>query len=336
MARWSFGELRITSEASSPCLRRIITSPASMPKIAMFSAPTWSRISMLAPSSVPMVSAPFSDELHVAGAGGFHAGGRDLLGEVGGGNDHLGEADIVVGQEHDLELAADRGIVVDDLRDVVDQLDDQLGVAVARRRLAGEDLYPRHPVAVGIVLDRLVQRDRLDDVEQLALVFVDALDLHVEQRGRIDLDAEPLADQARQRRLVVKLDGAELLLEFDVAGAGFDQAELRRIVEHGFAAGLAQQIGQLRIRQHQPAAEGDAVGLVGDAAGIEMVEIVKHGLAHQVRMHRRDAVDAVRADEGELAHAHAAAALLVDQRDRGAEVDVAGAARLGEREMLRR
>ena len=61
MARCSFGELRITSEASSPCLRRIITSPASMPKIAIFSAPTWSRISMLAPSSVPMVSAPFSD-----------------------------------------------------------------------------------------------------------------------------------------------------------------------------------------------------------------------------------------------------------------------------------
>ncbi len=65
-----------------------------------------------------------------------------------------------------------------------------------------------------------------------------------------------------------------------------------------------------------------------------MVEIVEHGLAHQVRMHRRDAVDAVRADEGELAHAHAAAALLVDQRDRGAEVDVAGRARFGQREML--
>jgi hypothetical protein len=74
-----------------------------MPKIAMFSAPTWSRISILAPSSVPMVSAPFSAELHVAGAGGFHARGRNLLGEVGGGNDHLGEADIVVGEEDDLQ-----------------------------------------------------------------------------------------------------------------------------------------------------------------------------------------------------------------------------------------
>ena len=158
-------------------------------------------------------------ELHVAGAGGFHAGGRNLLGEVGGGNDHLGEADIVVGEEDDLQPPADRGIVVDDLGDVVDQLDDQLGVAIARRRLAGEDLDPRHPVALRLVLDRLVERDRLEDVEQLPLVFVDALDLHVEQRRRIDLDAEALADQPRQRDLVVVLDVAELLLERAVAGA---------------------------------------------------------------------------------------------------------------------
>src|SRR6202044_2736503 len=80
-------------------------------------------------------------ELHVAGAGGFHAGGRNLLGQVGGGNDHLGEADIVVGEERDLQASGDHGIVVDDFGDVVDQLDDQLGVAIAGRGLAGEDFY---------------------------------------------------------------------------------------------------------------------------------------------------------------------------------------------------
>ena len=64
-----------------------------------------------------------------------------------------------------------------------------------------------------------------------------------------------------------------------------------------------------------------------------MVEIVEHGLLHQVGMHRRDAVDAVRADEGELPHPHPAAGLLVDQRHRGAEIDVARAARVGQRQM---
>ncbi len=64
-----------------------------------------------------------------------------------------------------------------------------------------------------------------------------------------------------------------------------------------------------------------------------MVEIVKHGLLHQVGMHRRYAVDAVGADEGQLPHPHPATAFLVDQRHRGAEVDVARAAHVGQRQM---
>ena len=123
-------------------------------------------------------------ELHVAGAGGFHAGSGNLLGEIGGRDDHLGQADIIVRQERDLEPAGDHRVVVDDLGDVVDELDDQLGIAIARRRLAGENFHPRHPVLLRLVLHRLVQRDGLEDVEQLTLVFVDALDLHVKQRIR--------------------------------------------------------------------------------------------------------------------------------------------------------
>jgi hypothetical protein len=41
-------------------LRRRAASSAVMPKRKKFSAPTCSRISTLAPSSVPMVGAPFS------------------------------------------------------------------------------------------------------------------------------------------------------------------------------------------------------------------------------------------------------------------------------------
>ena len=61
---------------------------------------------MLAPSSVPMVSAPFMRELHVAGARGFLAGGGDLLGEIGGRIDALAARDVVVGQEDDLQPVA--------------------------------------------------------------------------------------------------------------------------------------------------------------------------------------------------------------------------------------
>ena len=73
------------------------------------------------------------------------------------------------------------------------ELDDQLGVPVARRRLAGEDLDPRHPVPLRMRADRVIERDRLEDVEELALVFVDALDLDVEQRVGSTRDAQPVA-----------------------------------------------------------------------------------------------------------------------------------------------
>ena len=52
-------------------------------------------------------------QLHVAGARGLHAGGGNLLGQVGGRDDHLRQADVVVRQEHHLQHAAQRRVVVD-------------------------------------------------------------------------------------------------------------------------------------------------------------------------------------------------------------------------------
>src|SRR5207302_8680926 len=49
----------------------------------------------------------------------------------------------VVGEERDLQAPGDHRIVIDGVGDVVDELDDQLGVAIARRRLAGQDFHAR-------------------------------------------------------------------------------------------------------------------------------------------------------------------------------------------------
>ena len=134
MASARRGDWLAASRPVKRARRRCSISSAVSPKMKMLSGPTRSRISMLAPSSVPIVSAPFSAELHVAGARGFHAGGRNLLRQIGGRDDVLGQADIVVGQEHDLQPVADLGIGVDDVGDVIGELDDQLGALVARRR----------------------------------------------------------------------------------------------------------------------------------------------------------------------------------------------------------
>ena len=124
-----------------------------------------------------------------------------------------------------------------------------------------------------------------------------------------------LRDQIGKRDLVVALDRGEFLLEGGVVGEGVERLQLLGIVQELVADGFADQAGQTRIALHQPAARRDAVGLVVDAVGIELVQVGKDRLLHQLGVQRRDAVDRVRADEGEVAHAHAAVAAFVDQRD---------------------
>ena len=79
-------------------------------------------------------------QLHVAGARSLHAGGGDLLRQIGAGDDRLGEADAVIRQEHHLEPAGDIRVAVDELGHIAGELDDELGLDVARRRLPAEDL----------------------------------------------------------------------------------------------------------------------------------------------------------------------------------------------------
>ena len=177
-----------------------------------------------------------------------------------------------------------------------------LAAVIAGRRLAGEDLHPRRPVARRLGADGVVERDGLEDVEQLALVFVDALDLHVEQRVGIDAAmCSRSAISAASATLLARRTRGELLLAARRRrrSAAKPSQRRRRRRAPPRPTRVDEQRGQAGIGLDQPAAEGDAVGLVDDAAGVERVEVAEHRLAHQVGVQRRDAVDLVRADEGE-------------------------------------
>src|SRR5262245_32608571 len=78
-------------------------------------------------------------ELHVARATGLIARRRDLLGYITGGNQSLRKTDVILGEEQHFKTATDGWVRVDDGRHIVDQLDDELGQVVGRRRLAGEE-----------------------------------------------------------------------------------------------------------------------------------------------------------------------------------------------------
>ena len=78
--------------------------------------------------------------------------------------------------------------MVDDAGHVVDQLDDELGHRVARRRLGGEDPRARDHVHPGVVLELGVAVDDVENAENLPLVLVEPLHLHVEERVGIPSD----------------------------------------------------------------------------------------------------------------------------------------------------
>jgi len=125
-------------------------------------------------------------EFHVAGAGGLLAGGGELLREIAAGADHLHGADAVVGEEGHFQAITHLRVIVDNLSHVADQLDDQLGHGVARGGLAADQHAAIGPAGRVTALDAIIEMNDVQDIEQLAFVLVDALDLHVKQTVRVE------------------------------------------------------------------------------------------------------------------------------------------------------
>ncbi len=196
----------------------------------------------------------------------------------------------------------------------MDELDDELRLAVARRRLAREDLDARDGIVFRRIAQRKIRSDGLQDVEELPLVLVDALDVDVEQRGRVDLDTCALGDERRERVLCRAALARERLAKRGVIGERHQRTQRVGIFLHLRPDDLEEKCKKRAVRLEQPAAERDAVGLVDDLVRMNRVQVAEHRLAHETGVQRRHAVDAMRAEEREMAHAHAALARFVEHR----------------------
>ena len=156
---------------------------------------------------------------------------------------------------------------------------------------------------------------------------MDALDLHVEHERRIERDAGFAQHIVGQAHLVGMLDGGKGVAEPLVVGQWLDLLQMVEVEPPGFADPLVEQRCEARVGLRQPASWCDAVGLVVEAVRIELGEIGKDRLHHQVRVQLRDAIHAVAADDGEMRHTDPFAVLVaiavVDQRDATDQVDVA-------------
>ena len=242
-------------------------------------------------------------ELHVPGSGGLLAGRGDLLGEVGGRHDPLGERDAVVRQEDHLEPVVDPGVGVDPGGNGIDGLDDVLGQVVAGRGLGGEDEDAGRDVGLRVLEEAAVEGQDMEQVEMLALVLVEALDLDVKEGGRVHVDPAFALDDAREVDLVRMLHGHEPLLELRISGIRFQPAQLSEITFPTPADLGADECAQARIAGKKPAARSDAVGLVVEFSGIKRVELGEEIPFEQLGVKSRDSVDGMASDNREVCHA---------------------------------
>ena len=168
-------------------------------------------------------------------------------------------------------------------------MDDVLRDSVGRRRLAAKDDGDGVLRSVA-VLDIEVLPDDVEREHLLTLVLVDALDLDVDDgvggNGHALLERHELAHDG----LGFDLGGGQALKNVLVVGELGEFAQIAGAAPVG-ADHIVEQAGERGVGPMDPAAEGDAVGLVGELLGIDLVERMKLGVLQDLGVEGGYAVD---------------------------------------------
>lgn len=210
------------------------------------------------------------------------ASGGNVLAQIRGRSDNLSLAHIVVGQEDDLEEVADITVVVHHGSDGVDQMNNLLRHPVAGSSLASEDGDTRDNLLSLLRRQGLqseVSMNDTKDVELLALVLMDSLDLHVEKRRWVHSNAGGSLDELSKSYLVGVLDLGPLLAEFLILSILLELVESCQVLEETIAATLGRdELREARVGLVEPAARGDTVGHVGELVrAIDLDKVLEDG-----------------------------------------------------------
>ena len=121
------------------------------------------------------------------------------------------------------------------------------------------------------------------------------------------------SEPVRELRLGLALGLADGVAEAAIVGERLQLRQLGEVGDPAVADGFGDAAGERRVRQQQPAPRRHAVGLVVEALGKHLGQVLDRHRAQQGGMDRGDAVGAVRADDGEVGHADLPLAALLDQ-----------------------
>ena len=124
-------------------------------------------------------------KFHIAGTGGFLAGGGNLFTDIGSGEQLLSQGHIIVLQKHHFQFSGRPVILINEPGHGVDQLDGNLCFPVTGRRLASENKGPGNDVHTGILHKLPVQMIYMQDIQKLPFIHVHPLNLDIEDGVRI-------------------------------------------------------------------------------------------------------------------------------------------------------
>ena len=101
--------------------------------------------------------------------------------------------------------------------------------------------------------------------------------------------------------------------EGGIIGQWDEVTELGQVLDPAVADGLHDQTGEVGVRQQEPAARRDTVGLVVEPLGKHVSEIPHRSPAQDLRVDGGDAIGAVGANNGQMRHADLLDGCLLDE-----------------------
>ena len=246
---------------------------------------------------------PVHHQFHAAGAGSFLAGSRDLLRNLGGRYDRLRRGDAVILDKIDLEPVFAERIVVDIVLHGEEQFNDALGRAITGSRLGPEDIGTRQEGTAGLVVQLQLQLGNVHSTEKLAFIFVQALDLHVHNRIRIEEDVIVASGKGGKTLAVFGFDLQHAAANGFIAFKCGKAAKERRIRQPGVRSQkIADEVVQTGVDLAEPAAVIDAVGHIGKALAPEGGDITEEVIFDDIPVEAGHPVDLVAGGKAHVGH----------------------------------
>ena len=241
-------------------------------------------------------------KFHIAGAAGFLARYGNLFADVACRHYYFGKGYPVVFQKYHFYLVFHRRVVVDDVRHYADKTNDLLSHIITARRLRSEDKRPRHYVHIGVRLQFVIQLQNVQSVQKLTFVFVQPLDLHVENTVGVHGHAVGFLDIFGKLYLVLLLDCEKFVHRRFIVLEFGKFLQNRRVSQPSCSDFVVYEGRQSGVGFGYPTPVRDAVGHVGELLGSYLIVIGKHRLFKDIAVKLADAVYGMARRKTEISH----------------------------------